>query len=107
MKLSGLRATISCCIGIFLLVFLFTGCASRRPVVYERRIPPQRFEKRETLVVQYGVASWYGPDFHGKPTSSGEIYDIPAHLCSQLLPSGEHGHGHQPGKREVRRAQGQ
>jgi rare lipoprotein A len=22
-----------------------------------------------------GVASWYGPDFHGKRTSSGEIYD--------------------------------
>lgn len=23
-----------------------------------------------------GVCSWYGPDFHGKPTSSGEIYDM-------------------------------
>jgi rare lipoprotein A len=23
-----------------------------------------------------GVASWYGRDFHGKPTSSGEIYDM-------------------------------
>lgn len=23
-----------------------------------------------------GVASWYGPDFHKKPTSSGEIYDM-------------------------------
>jgi rare lipoprotein A len=22
-----------------------------------------------------GIASWYGPDFHGKPTASGEIYD--------------------------------
>jgi rare lipoprotein A len=22
-----------------------------------------------------GVCSWYGPDFHGKPTSSGETYD--------------------------------
>ena len=82
MKLSGLRATISCCIGISLLVFLFTGCASRRPVVYERRVPPPRFEKRETLVVQYGVASWYGPDFHGKPTSSGEIYDMYQLTCA-------------------------
>lgn len=25
-----------------------------------------------------GVASWYGPDFHGKPTSGGEIYDMHA-----------------------------
>ncbi len=24
---------------------------------------------------EQGVCSWYGPDFHGKPTSSGETYD--------------------------------
>ncbi|MEK6718028.1 MAG: septal ring lytic transglycosylase RlpA family protein [candidate division NC10 bacterium] len=23
-----------------------------------------------------GLASWYGPDFHGRRTSSGEIYDM-------------------------------
>jgi rare lipoprotein A len=26
--------------------------------------------------VQTGIASWYGPDFHGKKTSNGEIYDM-------------------------------
>jgi rare lipoprotein A len=26
--------------------------------------------------VERGVASWYGPDFHGKNTSSGEAYDM-------------------------------
>jgi rare lipoprotein A len=26
--------------------------------------------------VDRGVASWYGPDFHGKPTSSREVYDM-------------------------------
>jgi len=26
--------------------------------------------------VQEGIASWYGPDFHGKKTSSGEVYDM-------------------------------
>jgi rare lipoprotein A len=26
--------------------------------------------------VERGVASWYGPDFHGKPTSSREVYDM-------------------------------
>ena len=26
--------------------------------------------------VQTGVASWYGPDFHGKKTSNGETYDM-------------------------------
>ena len=25
---------------------------------------------------QIGIASWYGPGFHGKKTSSGEIYDM-------------------------------
>jgi len=25
---------------------------------------------------QQGIASWYGPDFHGKRTSSGETYDM-------------------------------
>jgi len=27
------------------------------------------------VVLQEGVASWYGPGFHGRRTSSGEIYD--------------------------------
>ena len=26
--------------------------------------------------VEYGKASWYGGDFHGRPTSSGETYDM-------------------------------
>lgn len=25
---------------------------------------------------QTGIASWYGPDFHGRPTSNKEIYDM-------------------------------
>jgi rare lipoprotein A len=25
-----------------------------------------------------GLASWYGPDFHGRPTANGEIYDMHA-----------------------------
>lgn len=25
---------------------------------------------------EQGIASWYGPDFHGQPTSTGEIYDM-------------------------------
>ena len=41
-----------------------------------------RAEKRETRGVQYGIASWYGPDFHGKPTSSGEIYDMHQLTCA-------------------------
>ena len=28
------------------------------------------------------VASWYGPDFQGRPTSSGEIFDMNAFTCA-------------------------
>jgi rare lipoprotein A len=30
----------------------------------------------------YAVASWYGADFHGKPTSSGEIFNMYAMTCA-------------------------
>jgi rare lipoprotein A len=30
----------------------------------------------------YAVASWYGTEFHGKPTSSGEIFDMYAYTCA-------------------------
>lgn len=32
--------------------------------------PAEDFEYSET-----GIASWYGPNFHGKPTANGEIFD--------------------------------
>jgi rare lipoprotein A len=33
-------------------------------------------EPLPTTRVQVGVASWYGKEFHGRPTASGEIYDM-------------------------------
>jgi rare lipoprotein A len=30
----------------------------------------------------YGIASWYGPGFHGNPTSSGEPFDMYAYTCA-------------------------
>jgi len=39
--------------------------------------------------VEEGIASWYGPDFHGKATSCGEIYDMNAMTSAhKLLPMG-------------------
>ena len=36
-----------------------------------------------------GMASWYGPDFHGKATSCGEIYDMNAMTSAhKILPMG-------------------
>jgi rare lipoprotein A len=38
---------------------------------------------------QTGIASWYGEDFHGKKTSSGEIYDMYAESAAhKTLPLG-------------------
>jgi len=40
-------------------------------------------------VVYTGVASWYGADFHGKPTASGEAYDKEAMTAAhKTLPFG-------------------
>jgi len=80
-------------------LLLLTACFPRHRIAYERRVPPagaevkkegsktetlasSKVERRETKEVQYGVASWYGPDFHGKPTSSGEIYDMYQFTCA-------------------------
>ena len=32
--------------------------------------------------VQRGIASWYGPNFHGKYTSNGEVYDMHARTAA-------------------------
>jgi len=91
------------CWAVLLSILFLTACLPKRPVVVGRQpevsesnkvakaeVPPaERIEKRETKGVQYGVASWYGPDFHGKPTSSGEIYDMYQLTCAHnTLPLG-------------------
>jgi rare lipoprotein A len=56
------------------LSLLVSGCASslsRRPTQPLGSAPiPARPHPQ-----QFGVASWYGPGFHGQPTASGEIYN--------------------------------
>ena len=51
----------------------------------------QRYEPLQTHAgfVQTGIASWYGPDFHGKKTSNGETYDMYAMTAAhKTLPLG-------------------
>ena len=33
-------------------------------------------KKSDSGAIQEGIASWYGHPFHGRPTASGEIYDM-------------------------------
>lgn len=81
----------------FTALFVFSlsillACTSKHRVPVEERIPPseQKMVKKEIPKgVQYGIASWYGKDFHGKPTSSGEIYDMFQMTCAHnTLPLG-------------------
>ncbi len=53
---------------VFLLSLVW-GCV--------KRVPPSPPPIQPTVGSrQVGVASWYGRDFHGKPTASGEIYNM-------------------------------
>ena len=49
---------------ILLFAILLSSCASLPPV--------ERYPEREGYI----IASWYGKDFHGRPTSSGERFDM-------------------------------
>jgi rare lipoprotein A len=53
-------------VGAFL--FLLTSCATTR--------------KEAQPKAGYAVASWYGSEFNGKPTASGEIFNMYAHTCA-------------------------
>ncbi len=68
----------------------FESSSEKREVRKEERTERvAKIERREGREVQYGVASWYGGEFHGRPTSSGEIYDMFQLTCAHnSLPLG-------------------
>jgi rare lipoprotein A len=58
------------------LALLAAGCASSR-------------SRHEGATIERGVASWYGPGFHGQRTASGERYDMEAMTAAhRSLPFG-------------------
>lgn len=80
----------------FTILFLFSACSQKKIdfnrvqatkhtslarqkatlksyIVKGHRYTPVLVKKGDT---QYGVSSWYGPNFHGKRTSNGEIYNM-------------------------------
>ena len=75
----------------FLFILLFTGCTQRYVTeVYETPGVTKGTQKvysvngsvyypKSTVPLGWterGIASWYGPNFHGKYTSNGEIYNM-------------------------------
>ena len=99
---------------LLVLFFLLIACGPKHRIVFEKRIEPPtekrevkrevlkeerpgeekvervaKIEKLETREVQHGIASWYGEEFHGRPTSSGEVYDMFQLTCAHnSLPLG-------------------
>jgi rare lipoprotein A len=76
---------------LLIVLILFTGCTQRYVTeVYETpgaTTPTQKtysvngnvYYPKKTVPIGWseeGIASWYGPNFHGKYTSNGEIYNM-------------------------------
>lgn len=78
---------------ILFMIALLAGCGGpkheRKPSSYppDQEQPPavEQYPGERTLI----VASWYGKDFHGRPTASGEPFDMYAMTCAhKQLPFG-------------------
>ncbi len=72
-----------------LLLLLIALSACHRGVRYQR---PEQFRPMRQVApgwTERGIASWYGRPFHGRPTASGEIYDMDRLSCAhKTLPLG-------------------
>lgn len=80
------HAGIARCRGVlgFVALALALGCSVPPSKVRVTEPPPSRLS-------QTGIASWYGPGFHGKATASGAIYNqYELTAAHQTLPLGTH-----------------
>jgi len=69
---------------VLLLAVSGLGCASSSAHVYR-----ELMRNEQPLKTVYGVASWYGREYHGRRTASGEIFDMNAHTAAhRTLPFG-------------------
>jgi rare lipoprotein A len=77
-----------------LLIFVLCSCSTERVRTSDLSVPPASSERlysklntetsdeeenllpKITRYLKQGIASWYGSNFHGKKTASGEIYDM-------------------------------
>lgn len=90
-----MKLTTNCCCAL-LAVFFLAGCAGQRPHAPDAVVRDEPLSKRGNpdsyiqngrryFVLptargyrERGIASWYGRKFHGRETSSGEVYDMHA-----------------------------
>ncbi len=100
MKILYTNRIIAVLIFVIFLSLSLNGCSSKNsvgPVPFPEGTPKpyrvgQEWYQPLASVREFkeqGVASWYGEDFHGKKTSSGEIYDMYAMTAAhKILPLG-------------------
>lgn len=76
------KIQIAVLLGVF--IALLTGCATSRSVT---RAPGEAMSR--DFSPQEGLASWYGPGFHGRKTASGERFNSKDLTCAhRTLPFG-------------------
>jgi rare lipoprotein A len=56
---------------IFASLSLFTGCARKTSAHVPSPVKPARIGATET-----GIASWYGPEYNGRHSANGEVFDM-------------------------------
>ena len=100
-------AVLKVCAFILASAFLFCACAEHVPPPQEKPKPAAGMPRGQRPYQIYGVwyypipsalgysedgiASWYGDIFHGKPTSSGEVYNMyDMTAAHKILPLGTH-----------------
>jgi rare lipoprotein A len=68
---SGIRRLALSMLALGALTGTLTGCRSTQTIPGAEPV-----RERPAGHAQRGVASWYGPQFHGRRTANGEIYDM-------------------------------
>lgn len=58
-------------VSLVVIQLLATGCSNNRK-------PASSVPSTDGTLIQTGMASWYGPKFHGRRTANGERYDMHA-----------------------------
>lgn len=75
--------------GLIIILCLAGGLSSCARTVVPSRPEKMVVSSAEGHCVQEGMASWYGPGFHGRSTTSGEAYDMYRYTAAHpTLPMG-------------------
>ena len=65
----------------FLIFFFFISCTvspryNSSNSSYKKTKSNNSVRKKSNQTIYEGISSWYGPNFHGKLTANGEIFDM-------------------------------